>query len=291
IIARERPNVAISHGSRSMLILSKILNIPLITIFDYEYGQAIPFIKPDLLIIPEIVSYVPFYATDVIKYKGIKEDVYVPFFKPNKNLKSDLNIDNNLIIITLRPPATEAHYHNCESEMLFNEIIHFLSEKEDLKMIVLPRNKKQAEEIRKKWNKIYKAGKIIIPNHALNGLDIIWNSDLVISGGGTMNREAAALGVPVYSIFRGKIGAIDLFLEKEGKLLFIENINDISKKILLKKRRRIQPLYHSNKNVLDQIIIFIISFLEKPIEMKNYMIHDVQFKRHLSFKLRNKNNL
>ena len=74
-------------------------------------------------------------------------------------------------------------------------------------MVILPRNEiKQTAWIKSKWEKLCNEGKIIIPDHAVNGLDLIWNSDLVISGGGTMNREASALGVPVYSIFRGKLG-------------------------------------------------------------------------------------
>lgn len=283
LILKERPDVAVCHGSRSMLFLSKILNIPLIIIFDYEYGQTVPFIKPDLLIVPEIVTYVPFYPTDVLKYKGIKEDVYVPFFQPDDNLQAELNLTDHSIIVTIRPPATEAHYHNDASETLFEQIIDYLSEKKDVQMIVLPRNKRQADEIKKKWHKVYKDGKMIIPAHALDGLSLLWNSDLVISGGGTMNREATALGVPVYSIFRGKMGAVDLFLEKEKKMTFIENTNDIGKKIVLQKRARTKLSYHSHK-VLERIVGFITSFLENPVEIQNNLSHDVQFKNRPSCK-------
>ncbi|MBN1479178.1 DUF354 domain-containing protein [candidate division KSB1 bacterium] len=287
-ILKEKPDAAVSHGSRSMLFLAKILRIPLITLYDYEYGQTLPFIKPDLLITPDIVSYVPFYATNVLKYNGIKEDVYVPFFTPNAKIKSDFNIDDRSIVVTLRPPATEAHYHNSDSELLFDEVINFLSEKKDITMVVLPRNNKQAEEIRKKWAGMYKEGKMIIPLHALDGLNIVWHSDVLISGGGTMNREAAALGVPVYSIFRGKKGAVDLFLEEEGKLFFIENSHDIRNKIILKKRSRTAGLPHTNNKVLEQIISFIILFLEKPAEIKSYQSETVQFYKHLSLNLKKK---
>lgn len=286
LIIREHPDVAISHGSRGMVILSKLLNIPLILMFDYEHGKPVPFINPNLIIVPEIVTHIPFPKTQVLKYKGIKEHVYVPFFKADFNLKSNLNIKCDDIVIALRPPATEAHYHNNESDLLFHEVISFFAEHENIKMIILPRNKKQAEQIKLKWKDVYKTGKIIIPEHAFDGLNIIWNSDMLISGGGTMNREATALGVPVYSIFRGKMGAVDAFLQKIGKLKFIENSRDIHTVIELKKRHvSIEP-DQSNRQVLDQIINFISVFLERPIEIKNYAIDDVQFKRPLLSKVK-----
>ena len=276
LVMNKKPDVAVSHGSRSMLFLSKLLRIPLVTIFDYEFGQTNPSIKPDLVITPEIVTHVPFYQTRVLKYNGIKEDVYVPFFKPNSGLKSELGLDNESIIVTLRPPATEAHYHNSDSEILFDEVIDFLAEQKDIQMVVLPRNARQAETIKVRWARLYAKRKLIIPP-PLHGLSILWNSDVVISGGGTMNREAAALGVPVYSIFRGKMGAVDLYLEREGKLTFIQDRNDIRDKIDLKKRK-IQPIAQSNK-VLDQIVSFIVLFLEHPQDIASRYAYDVQFEQ------------
>ena len=81
-------------------------------------------------------------------------------------------------------------------------------------------------------------GKIIIPKHVVDGLSLIWHSDLVISGGGTMNREAAPLGVSVYSIFRGKIGAVDRYLSNTCRLILIEDAEDMRTKIVLARRNR-----------------------------------------------------
>jgi predicted glycosyltransferase len=77
-----------------------------------------------------------------------------------------------------------------------------------------------------------------MPDKVLNGLDLIWHSDLVISGGGTMNREAAAMGVPVYSIFRGKLGAVDRYLSETGRLSLIQSRADVSAKIKVAKRQQ-----------------------------------------------------
>ena len=88
----------------------------------------------------------------------------------------------------------------------------------------------------------------------MEGLNLLWHSDLVVSGGGTMNREAAALGVPVYSIFRGRIGAVDLQLRAEGRLVLIESVQDVDRKINFTKRPR-KPLTEvSSKRTLQNII-------------------------------------
>ena len=86
----------------------------------------------------------------------------------------------------------------------------------------------------------FKGSKVVIPKKAVDGLNLLWHSDLVVSGGGTMNREAAALGIPVYSIFRGKTGAVDRQLENEGRLTMIQSVAEVKKKIALKQR----PKHH-----------------------------------------------
>ena len=126
------------------------------------------------------------------------------------------------LLVTLRPPATEAHYHNPEAEKLFDATMRLIEDKANLKAITLPRNARQKQQIQDAWPQLILSGRVIIPDEPLNGLDLIWFSDLVISGGGTMNREAAALGVPVYSIFRGKIGAVDRFLADTGRRCYLK---------------------------------------------------------------------
>jgi uncharacterized protein len=118
----------------------------------------------------------------------------------------ELGLNQDHVVVTVRPPTTEAHYHNPESEALFRETTEYFGAMDDVDMIVLPRNQNQAARIRENWTDLMSRRKAVIPDHVIDGLNLMWHSDLVISGGGTMNREAAALGVPVYSIFRGTIG-------------------------------------------------------------------------------------
>src|SRR5206468_8337674 len=125
-----------------------------------------------------------------------------------------------------------------ESEKFFIEFMERVMVTPGVKAVLLPRNKAQELHIRANWPKWFEGGKVIVPQEAVDGLNLLWHSDLVVSGGGTMNREAAALGVPVYSIFRGKSGAVDRQLQSEGRMTLIESIEEVEKSILLKPRPR-----------------------------------------------------
>jgi hypothetical protein len=261
-LSKEKPHLALSHGSRSQVMISSIFNIPSALIADYEYAHIV--VKPTYMIVPELISdkAVRGFQKAVYKYPGIKEDVYIPGFKPDPSIMKELNIKEGELVVTIRPPATEAHYHNPESELLFEETINFLGRQTDTRMIILPRNeKKQTAWVRSNWAEWCNSGKIIIPEHVVDGLNLIWHSDLVISGGGTMNREAAALGVPVYSIFRGKIGAVDHYLSENGRLILLENVKDIRTKIALNKRRRPETLESVNRRTINKIIEIIEKIL------------------------------
>jgi hypothetical protein len=102
---------------------------------------------------------------------------------------------------------------------------------------------------------------MIVPEHVVDGLNLIWHSDLVISGGGTMNREAAALGVPVYSTFRGKIGAVDQYLVKQGRLMLIQNAGDIPTKLVLAPRNRPTTADYGNRPALHTIVANILAIV------------------------------
>src|SRR5204863_5255755 len=107
-----------------------------------------------------------------------------------------------------------------------------------VKAVLLPRNKSQETQIRSSHPEWFTSGKVVIPARAVDGLNLLWHSDLVVSGGGTMNREAAALGIPVYSIFRGKTAAVDVRLQEEGRLVLIENTDQVNHKILMQRRSK-----------------------------------------------------
>jgi predicted glycosyltransferase len=235
----ERPDLVVSHGSRAQTIVASLFGIPRVLMFDYEFSNATRFLDPDWVFVPDMIPEERIHQKPdhVLRYPGLKEDVYVPRFKPDPNFRKQLGVRQDELIVTVRPPATEAHYHNPESEQFLTETLKYLLERSDARVLLLPRNQNQARAIRSQWTKAIDEQKIIIPESALDGLNVIWNSDLVISGGGTMNREAAALGVPVFSIFRGHMGAVDRYLAKTGRLTLIEKVEDIRTKIVLQRRK------------------------------------------------------
>lgn len=263
-VLKYKPDIAVSHGSRSQVLLSSILRIPSIVIADYEFTQKIA--QPSYIMVPELMpdSALSAYTGSILKYPGIKEDVYVPSFKPDPGILKELEIRKDDIVVTVRPPATEAHYHNPESEKLFFAVVDLLGHNPDIQIVILPRNeKKQTAWIKNTWPEWCTSGKIIIPEHAVNGLDLIWYSDFVVSGGGTMNREAAALGVPVYSIFRGKIGAVDHYLSQNGRLTLLESTEDVKTKLKMVRRNKSDNLKQHDRDALNTIVKHIINILEK----------------------------
>ena len=153
----------------------------------------------------------------VRSYAGLKEDVYAAGFRPDPSILAELGVGPEELLVTIRPPATEAHYHNPEADALYVEVVELLGDADGVRMVILPRTAgAQREFVLRTWPRWCEERRIILPETALDGLNLVWHSDLVVSGGGTMNREAAALGVPVYSIFRGKLGAVDRYSRRRA---------------------------------------------------------------------------
>ncbi len=265
-VLKKKPTIAISHGSRSQMIAAYIFKIPIVVFLDYEYVQTLPIVKPKAMFFPNIISKNTLvkFKSNIKTFPGIKEDIYIPSFNPDESIKKCFMFSSKIITVILRPPAYQAHYHNHESEELFEEVINFLVNIGNVRTIILPRNNKQKETFKVRYEKYFNNNLLIIPEDVVDALNLMWYSDLVISGGGTMNREAAAMGVPVYSIFRGKIGDVDKYLAKTGRLILIENSDDIKSKIRLKKRivprkpeninsMALQSIFNDLKKLLEEI--------------------------------------
>jgi predicted glycosyltransferase len=262
-VLRNKPDMALSHGSRSQVLLAAPLRIPSMVIFDYEFAKGLGLLNPTWQMLPDVIADSAVKGNGrFLKYPGLKEDVYVPRFRPDPAIRTELGIREDDFVVTLRPPANEAHYHNPESEVLLEAVLRLLSSQPDIKIILLPRNQKQESDIRKTWAGLFADGRMTVPPQAVDGLNLIWHSELVISGGGTMNREAAVLGVPVYSIFRGKMGAVDRDLAAQGRLVLLESVADVMSKIVLERRLRSENPGRGNSETLKQIVDNIVSVME-----------------------------
>ena len=265
----EKPDLAVAHGSRTQILTAFLLGIPVMQISDYEHSShGFLSLAPDWEVVPDVIPVESVYMDPkrVLRYPGIKEDVYVPSFRPDPAIRAQLGLQESDLVVTIRPPASEAHYHKPESDDLFHAVIENLAKQPDAKMIVLPRNARQAAQIRQFWPDLVAQGRILMPERAIDGLNLIWNSDLVISGGGTMNREAAALGVPVYSIFRGTLGAVDRYLAEQGRLVMIESVDEIQSKIKLVRRNGAVRTGIEKHDALQTIVDFIVGVLE-PVQV------------------------
>lgn len=263
VALKEDLALALSHGSRSQLIAAAILRIPSLVIFDYEFVTRWTTLLPTWTMMPEVIfsNAASHHNGRALKYPGLKENVYLERFIPDPSIRSRLGVANGDLMVTVRPPASEAHYHNPESDQLFHAVMDLLAQKAEVRTVLLPRNERQAILVKSTWPELIQSGKIIIPDHAVDGLSLLWFSDLAISGGGTMNREAAALGVPVYSIFRGTLGAVDRYLSEAGRLVLLERAEDLNRKIRLCRWERPETPGKCQTNTLSAIVGNIVSIL------------------------------
>ena len=264
IVRKEKVDFSVAHGSRGCMLASALLGIQTVAIVDYEHTSKMS-LNNVWLILPEIISLDPSVSDrrKILQYPGIKEDVYLPSFHPDPQLRPRLGIAQDELLVTVRPPATEAHYHNPEAEGLLTATLEKFCGMPGARVLLLPRNKNQENELRAVWTKEIASGKIVIPARVEDGMNIIWNSDLVVSGGGTMNREAAAMGVPVYSIFRGPVGAVDRFLSSQGRLVMLENVEQVQTKIQAVRRNKdAVSLSHQKSPALETIINHIVGIAE-----------------------------
>ncbi len=224
-------DLAVSHNSYAQIAAAAALGIKSVTLMDYEHQPAnhLAFRLASRVIVPHAFPAAELrkYGASLRKvkrYDGLKEDVYLADFKPDPNFADTLRklgVTEQDVLVVARPPAREALYHRFENE-LFDELLTHLNSQPKVKIILLPRTKPQRDEFGSR-----KLQNTIMPREALDGSNLIAAADLVISAGGTMNREAAVLGVPAASVYAGKWAAIDEELMKEGRLERISSREDI----------------------------------------------------------------
>jgi predicted glycosyltransferase len=224
-------DLAVSHNSYAQIAAAAALGIKSVTMMDYEHQPAnhLAFRLASRVIVPRAFPAAELrkYGASLRKvrrYDGLKEDVYLAGFEPDPAFADTLHklgVTEQDVLVVARPPAREALYHRFENE-LFDELLAHLNSQPNVKIILLPRTDAQRDEFESR-----KLQNMIVPREALDGSNLIAAADLVISAGGTMNREAAVLGVPAASVYAGKWAAIDEELVTEGRLERIDSREDI----------------------------------------------------------------
>lgn len=225
-------DLAVSHNSHEHLLASRLLGIRGVTLMDYEHHPAnhLSFRLASRVIVPRAfpesaLRRFGVREKKVRRYDGTKEDVYLADFVPDPRFAETLGalgICRHDVLVVVRPPAHDALYHRFGNK-LFDELLEDLSAYASVKIVMLARGRAQHAKLAAR----HKSPNIIWPQRALDGANLIASADLVVSGGGTMNREAAALGVPTATIFAGRWAAIDEQLLREGRMQRISTRDDL----------------------------------------------------------------
>lgn len=215
--------VSFGHGSRALPVASRLLGVPTVTMYDYEWVDPTLFNRfCRTILVPAAVDrdrcVEARMATDrVVLFPGLKEELYLADGPLDPDfINTDLGLRPDAVKVLLRPPATDAHYHNPESEAILDAVLARLATRSDLDLVYLARGDDQLAFLAG-----HDLARVIVPERVYDGPSLIAAMDLVIGGGGTMTREAAALGVPSCSFFRGKLGRVDEQLEQEGRLIML----------------------------------------------------------------------
>ena len=225
---RWKADVSYGHGSRSLPLASFLLQIPSITMFDYEWVNPSIFNRfCKKILLPEAISSKRCIEAGIrldkaVFFPGYKEQLYLHRAVQNQEIAHELGLRDDKIKVLLRPPATNAHYHNHEAENILEALLEKLFLDPGVQVVWVPRSPDQNFYVQGS-----KKAELIIPKRQLPGPELILSMDLVIGGGGTMTREAAILGIRSVSFFRGKTGAVDKKLEHDMGLCFLESANDV----------------------------------------------------------------
>lgn len=222
-------DLALSHASNDLPVASRVLGIPHVTMFDYEFAKLSHSINVRFstkALIPDAIgveALAPYGGTPakVDRYPGLKEEYYLADFEPDSGILDELGLDTDNIIITLRTPPSMAAYHRMENPV-FDDVMQMIASRDDTQAVVLLRTPDQRIGVEAIGSK-----NLIIPPSVVDAQSLVYYSDIVVSGGGTLNREAVALGTPAYTVFQGVMGAVDLDLIAQGRLSSLEKAEDL----------------------------------------------------------------
>ena len=224
VVWGKRPELALAHGSVDLAVVSWFLRIPSVQMQDYEFAnlqRRISFRAAHRVLAPEAIPVdrlrkIGAKPKKLVRYPGLKEEYYLYDFEPDEGILDDLGLDRSKVITVVRPPPETSEYHARND--VYAATLRYLAEADgEAQAVVIPRTREQGEAAR-----ALDAPNLLIPERAIDAQSLIACADLVVSAGGTMNREAVALGTPVYTTFSGRMGGVDEVLIHEGRLRVLE---------------------------------------------------------------------
>ena len=216
-------DLAFGHGSNDITVAARMLGIPCSTMFDYEWATVQHNVNCRLaqaVVVPDVIPVERFERYGAVgklrRYPGLKEEYYLYDFEPDPSVLSELRLNPAEPIAVVRTPPAVSLYHRFEND-LFGEVLQRLR---GTQTVVLPRTREQRDQLET-------SGGFIVPENAIDAQSLIAYADLVVSAGGTMNREAVALGTPVFTVFEGRLGAVDERLISEGRLRKLSSADEV----------------------------------------------------------------
>lgn len=253
-----RPNLVVS-ASRSAALTARSLGVPSFVICDYEYVNLAVFRACGSYILhPDVIS------SDTFVARGVREDRLIPFSGIKEDLSfADAHIEeefpaeltgltaSTLRRVLIRPPAEESHYHRRESSDVAHRVLEHFSTRNDCIVLYSPRYEWQVASV---WRHRWQVQPYVLQK-PLPFISLLKAVDVVISGGGTMTREAAYLGVPAISIFHGKSASVDAYLESIGRLTVIRELSDLER-LDIGGLRKHEPL-RQQSNTAEEIVSLI----------------------------------
>ena len=240
---------ALGHGSNDISVAARLLRIPSATAFDYEWAAAQHHVNCRLARTVVVPDAIPPERLDrygargkVRPYPGLKEEYYLADFEPDDAVLAELGLHRSEPIAVVRTPPDVSLYHRFENP-LFKEVLERLRER--AQTVVLSRTRVQRDEVTR-------AGGFVVPERAVDAQSLVWHADVVVSAGGTMNREAVALGTPVFTTFEGRLGAVDERLLAEGRLRRLASADQVA---VEKRARTVQDRVRRDPRDLARIML------------------------------------
>ena len=246
-------DIALSHASHELPLTARTLGIPAAYAFDYEFARVqhgLGCRAATRVVVPETIPGARLRAlgartAKTARFPGLKEEYYLSDFVPDPAALDRLGLDRQRVLVVVRTPPEVSAYHR-HGNPLFDDVLRRLGADPGVHAIVLPRTAEQREYVRG-----LKLSSLIVPEHALDAPSLVAQSDLVVSAGGTMNREAAALGVPVYTVFAGRVGAVDEELIRTGRLRPLQSADAL---VLRKRTPDAEPVRRDPALILDLML-------------------------------------
>jgi predicted glycosyltransferase len=219
LVWQRRPQLALAHGSVDLAVVSSLFRIPSAQMQDYEFAgwqRQIAFRAARKVLVPDSIPLerlkrIGAKQRKLVRYPGLKEEYYLDGFEPDPTVLDELGLDREKVLVVVRPPPETSEYHARND--VYGESIRYLAGADSVQAVVIPRTEGQGQEVREMM-----AANLIVPERAIDAQSLIAYADLVVSAGGTMNREAVALGTPVFTTFAGRMGGVDEALIAEGRL-------------------------------------------------------------------------